>query len=78
MRSLTSLLLREPAAIGAIVASIVPLALVFGLAPLDKEQTAATIVAINALVAFGLRRVVSPAPPAAVRIRRSAAERLAS
>jgi hypothetical protein len=76
--SVTSLVLREPAAIAALVASIVPLALAFGLrSPIGREETAALIVAINGLVAFALRFVVSPAP-VRVRQRTSAAERLAS
>jgi hypothetical protein len=82
MRNLKLLLQREPAAVGSLVASILPLMIVFDLAPLDEAQTAAIVVAVNAVVAFGIRLVVAPVPAPAVRIprrrRRSAAERLAS
>ena len=82
MRNLKLLLQREPAAVGSLVASILPLMMVFDLAPLDEAQTAAIVVAVNAVVAFGMRLVVAPVAAPAVRIprrrRRSAAERLAS
>jgi hypothetical protein len=66
VRNLTSLVLHDPAAAGTLVASIIPLALIFGVQPLPPEPTAAIVVAVNALVAFGLHR------------RWSAAESLAS
>jgi hypothetical protein len=80
MHNLKLLLQREPAAAGSLVASIVPLLMVFGIAPLDQAQTAAIVVAVNAVVAFGTRLLVAPVPAPAVRVRRrrrSAAQSLA-
>jgi hypothetical protein len=80
MHNLKLMLQREPAAIGSLVASIVPLLMVFGIAPLDEAQTAAIVVAVNAVVAFGMRVLVAPVPAPAVRVRRrrrSAAQGLA-
>jgi hypothetical protein len=80
MHNLKLLLQREPAAVGSLVASIVPLLMVFGIAPLDEAQTAAIVVAVNAVVAFGMRVLVAPVPAPAVRVRRrrrSAAQGLA-
>ena len=70
MHNLKLLLQREPAAVGSLVASIVPLLMVFGIAPLDEAQTAAIVVAVNAVVAFGTRLMVVPARPPVVRVRR--------
>jgi hypothetical protein len=79
MRNLKLLLQREPAAVGSLVASMLPLMMVFDLAPLNEAETAAVVVAVNAVVAFGLRLSVTPVPAVRVRRRRrSAAERLAS
>jgi hypothetical protein len=70
MRNLKVLLQREPAAVGSLVASIIPLLMLFGVAPLDEAQTAAIVVAVNAVVAFGTRLLVAPVPAPAVRVRR--------
>lgn len=75
MVNLKSLLEREPAAVGTLVASVLPVLVLFGVLSIDEAQMAALVVAVNALVGFGVRLVVSPAP--APR-RRSAAQRLAS
>jgi hypothetical protein len=80
VRNLKSLLQREPAAIGTLVASIMPVLVLLGVLTLDEAQVAAIVVAVNTVVGFGVRLVVVPAPePARIRRRRrSPAQRLAS
>ena len=73
MHNLKLLLQREPAAVGSLIASIVPLLMVFGIAPFNEAQTAAVVVAVNAVVAFGTRLLVVPVPPPKVRVRRRSA-----
>ena len=69
MRNLKLVLQKEPAAIGTLVASILPMLILLDLMPsLDDRQVAAIVVAINALVGFGIRldgpgRPAPPAPP---------------
>jgi len=77
VRNLKSLLQREPAAIGTLVASILPVLVLLGVLTLDEAQVAAIVVAVNTLVGFGVRLVVVPSPsPARIRRRRSAAQGL--
>jgi hypothetical protein len=78
MPNLKPLLLREPAAVGTLVASILPVLVLFGVLTLTEAQVAAIVVAINTIVGFAVRLVVTPAPDARPRRRRSAAQRLAS
>ncbi len=78
MLSLKHLLQREPLALGTLVASVLPVLVLFGVVSLDEAQVAAVVVAVNAVVAFGIRLMVTPAPAARPRRRRSAAQRLAS
>ena len=79
MRNLKSLLQREPAAIGTLVASILPVLVLLHVLTLDEAQVAAIVVAVNTLVGFGVRLMVVPSPPPARirRRRRSAAQGLA-
>jgi hypothetical protein len=65
------LLQREPAAIGTIVASVLPVLVMLGVIKIDEAGIAAVVVAVNAIVGFGVRLLVSPvtspapaAPPA--------------
>ena len=63
MRNLKLVLQKEPAAIGTLVASILPMLILLDLMPsLDDRQVAAIVVAINALVGFGIRLTVPVAP----------------
>ena len=78
MRNLKPLLLREPAAVGTLVASILPVLVLFDFLSLSEAQVAGLVVAVNALVGFAVRLAVTPAPAPRVRRRRSPAERLAS
>jgi hypothetical protein len=80
MRNLKPFLLREPAAVGTLVASILPLLVLFDVLSLSEAQIAALVVFVNALVGFGVRLSVTPQPAPARprRRRRSAAQRLAS
>jgi hypothetical protein len=79
MPNLKPLLLREPAAVGTLVASILPALVLLDVLTLSEAQVAAIVVAINTIVGFAVRLVVTPLPDARPRRRRrSAAQRLAS
>ena len=66
-------LAREPAAIGAIVASVLPALVALGVLTLDEQAIGALVVAVNTSVGVVVRLVVTPsaaqvgtsAPPAA-------------
>ena len=74
MRNLKLVLQKEPAAIGTLVASILPMLILLDLMPsLDDRQVAAIVGAINALVGFGIRLTVPVAPPRRRRRRAAAA-----
>ena len=66
MRNLKLLLQREPAALGSLIASILPVLVLLGVLRIDEAGIAAVVVAVNTLVGFGIRLVVSPVaiPPA--------------
>ena len=70
MRNLKLVLQREPAAIGSIAASVLPVLVLLGVIRIDEAGIAAVVVAINTIVGFAIRVVVSPvaapapAPPA--------------
>ena len=79
MRNLKLLLQREPAALGSLVASIMPVLVLTGLVRIDEAGIAAIVVAINAGIGFATRLAVSPVatqPEASVPLR--PAERLTS
>ena len=66
MRNLKQLLQREPAAVGTLVASILPVLAVFGVIRIDEAGVAAVVVAVNTAVGFAVRLLVAPtAAPAA-------------
>jgi hypothetical protein len=78
MRNLKLLLQREPAALGSLVASIMPVLVLLGLVRIDEAGIAAVVVAINAGVGFAVRLAVSPtSAPAETRASLRTAERLA-
>jgi hypothetical protein len=55
-------LAREPAAVGALVASVLPALTVLGVISLDEQQIGILVVAVNATVGFAVRLLVSPGP----------------
>jgi drug/metabolite transporter (DMT)-like permease len=60
---LLNLLQREPAAVGTLITSVMPCLVLLGAVQLDEKEIAALVVAVNAIVAFGVRLVVSPSGP---------------
>jgi mRNA-degrading endonuclease toxin of MazEF toxin-antitoxin module len=60
MRNLKLLLQREPAAVGSLVASVMPLLVLLGVVRIDEAGIAAVVVAVNTVVGFGVRLAVSP------------------
>ena len=72
MRPILIRLAAEPAAVGSLVASVLPALVALRLITLDAEEIGVMVVAVNTIVGFGLRIVVSPAPPR--RKRASAAK----
>ena len=74
---LKSLLQREPAALGTLIASLLPLLVLVGLVPINEQAMAAVVVAVNTSVGFAIRLWCTPAP-APRRRRRTTARRLAS
>ena len=63
MRNLKLLLQREPAALGSLVASIMPVLVLLGVVRIDEAGIAAIVVAINAAVGFATRLAVTPVSP---------------
>jgi len=79
MRNLKSLLQNEPAAIGSLVASILPVLVLLGVIRIDEDGIAAVVVAVNTTVGFVVRMSVAPVTgtrQARRRPRRSAPEGL--
>ena len=66
MRNLKLVLQREPAAIGSLAASILPVLVLLGVVRIDEAGIAAVIVAINTVVGFVVRVLVSPTGTPAV------------
>ena len=60
MRNLKLVLQREPAALGSVAASVLPVLVLLGGVRVDEAGIAAVVVAINTVVGFGIRLVVSP------------------
>ncbi len=63
MRNLKLVLQREPAAVGSLVASILPVLVLLGVFKLDEAGVAAVVVAVNTAVGFAIRVLVSPNAP---------------
>ena len=74
MRTILNRLAAEPAAIGSLVASVLPALVALRLVSLDAESIGVLVVAVNTIVAFALRIVVTPVPPKARKRRPAAAE----
>ena len=73
MRNLKLVLQREPAALGSVAASVLPVLVLLGVIQVDEAGIAAIVVAINTVVGFAIRLVVSPigadaAPPVGERM----------
>jgi hypothetical protein len=51
----------EPTAVGALVASILPALVAFGVVHIDQQTIAVLVVAVNATLGFFLRMLVTPA-----------------
>ena len=60
MRNLKAVLQREPAAVGSVIASILPVLVLLGVLRIDEAGIAAVVVAVNTLVGFAIRVAVSP------------------
>jgi hypothetical protein len=60
MRNLKTLLQDEPAALGSLVASILPVLVLLGIVRIDEEGIAAIVVAVNTTVGFVVRLSVQP------------------
>jgi hypothetical protein len=57
-------LAAEPAAVGSLLASVLPALVALNMIDLDAESIGVLVVAVNTLVGFALRLVVAPAAPA--------------
>jgi hypothetical protein len=75
MRNLKSLLQDEPAALGSLVASILPVLVLLGVVRIDEEGIAAIVVAVNTTVGFVVRLFVQPVARRSRRKRVSPARR---
>jgi hypothetical protein len=73
MRNLKSLLENEPAALGSLVASILPVLVLLGVVRIDADGIAAIVVAINTTVGFAVRMSVAPVARTQTRRRRRSA-----
>jgi hypothetical protein len=73
MRNLKSLLENEPAALGSLVASILPVLVLLGVLRIDADGIAAIVVAINTTVGFVVRMSVAPVSRTQTRRRRRSA-----
>ena len=67
MQNLKLLLQREPAAIGSLVASIMPVLVLLDVIRIDDAGVAAVVVAVNAVVGFAVRVLVAPLAPMTTR-----------
>ncbi len=60
MSNLTRTLRDEPTALGTLVASVAPVLVLLGILHLDETGIAAIVVAVNAVVGFTVRLLVTP------------------
>jgi hypothetical protein len=60
MPTILERLAREPAAIGTVVASVVPALVVLGVVSLDEQAIGVLVVAVNAVVGLAVRLLVAP------------------
>jgi hypothetical protein len=52
----------EPAALGTLVASVLPAFVALGILTMDAETIGVLVVAVNALTGFAIRMLVAPLP----------------
>jgi len=60
MRTVTDRLAHEPAALGTLVASVLPALVALQLVSVDERTIGILVVAVNAVVAFAVRMFVAP------------------
>jgi hypothetical protein len=60
MRTIMERLAREPAAVGTLVASVLPALVALGVISLDEQAIGLLVVAVNGIVGFAVRLVVVP------------------
>ena len=60
MRNLLRVLAQEPAALGSLLASVLPALVLLGALRLDDKEIAALIVAVNAIGGFAVRLATVP------------------
>jgi hypothetical protein len=60
MRNFTDRLAREPAAIGTLVASVLPALVALQVLSVDEQTIGVLVVAVNAVVGFAVRMFVTP------------------
>jgi mRNA-degrading endonuclease toxin of MazEF toxin-antitoxin module len=60
MRNLKLAIQREPAAVGSLAASILPVLVLLRVIQIDEAGIAAVVVAVNTVAGFGIRVLVSP------------------
>ena len=65
----------EPAALGTLVASVLPAFVALGVLKMDAETIGVLVVAINGISGFGIRMLVAPQPAARRAARAAAAAR---
>jgi hypothetical protein len=63
MRQILNRLATEPAAVGSLMASVLPALVALGLITLDAEAIGVLVVAVNTIVGFAVRMLVLPATP---------------
>jgi energy-converting hydrogenase Eha subunit B len=63
MHKILNRLAAEPAAIGSLLASVLPALVALGLISLDAEAIGVLVVAVNTIVGFAVRTLVFPAQP---------------
>jgi hypothetical protein len=61
MRQILHRLSAEPAAVGSLMASVLPALVALGLISLDAEAIGVLVVAVNTIVGFAVRMLVLPA-----------------
>lgn len=63
-------LAQEPAAVGTVVASVLPALVVLDLVSLDEQGIGVLVVAVNAVVGFVVRLLVAPSTRATAELAR--------
>jgi hypothetical protein len=56
----------EPAAVGTLIASVLPAFVALGVFSMDAETIGVLVVAVNAFTGFGIRMLVAPSPRSTV------------